>query len=246
MYSRARLSPLSALAAEDSSVCRARFAASIVRWTWVSMKPGLTVRWERSITRAPGGRPTDRSIFAIRLSSTRISAGPVRASEMPSNTLPHTRTNAFISTPPRAVILPILRRTQFCGRWLGFVGDRKVPAAANSHEPEPEAEDRAGNRHRGRREPRRGADDDHGRAGQSGDGVKIGAQYGGNFDQKHIAGHAAADPGQHAEERRHDRVEPEAERLLRTGNREETQPSGVEQEHRAAQPVDDGGAPEGG
>jgi hypothetical protein len=51
------------------------------------------------------------------------------------------------SAPPRAVILPILWRTRFRGRLLGFAGDRKVPAAANSDEPEPEAEDRAGNRH---------------------------------------------------------------------------------------------------
>jgi len=36
---------------------------------------------------------------------------------------------------------------------VGSLGDRKMPAAANSHEPEPEAEDRARNRHRGRREP---------------------------------------------------------------------------------------------
>src|SRR4051794_33887132 len=34
-----------------------------VRWTCVSMKPGLTVRSERSITRAPGGRSTERSIL---------------------------------------------------------------------------------------------------------------------------------------------------------------------------------------
>src|SRR5260370_23224603 len=175
MYSRAMLSPLSALAAEDWSVCSARFATSIVRWTWVSMKPGLTVRSERSITRAPGGRPTDPSSFAIRLPSTRISAGPVRASERPSNTLPHTRTSTLISEPPRAVILPILWRTRFRGR-LRFAGDRKVPAAANSDEPEPEAEDRPGNRHRGRREPQRGADHDHGRAGQGSEGVNIGAQ----------------------------------------------------------------------
>ena len=40
MYSRARLSPLSIWAEEDSSVCNAKFAASIVRWAWVSMKPG--------------------------------------------------------------------------------------------------------------------------------------------------------------------------------------------------------------
>ena len=36
---------------------------------------------------------------------------------------------------------------------VGSLGDRKMPAAANSHEPEPEAEDRARNRHRGRWEP---------------------------------------------------------------------------------------------
>jgi hypothetical protein len=91
-----------------------------------------------------------------------------------------------------------------------------------------EAENRAGNRHRGRREPQRDADHDHGRAGQGGNGVKIGAQHGGDLRQEHIAGHAAPDPGQHAEEHRHDRVEPEGERLLRTGNREEPQPCGVE------------------
>ena len=47
------------------------------------------------------------------------------------------------SAPPLAIILPSLRRTRFCGRWLGFAGDRKVPAVANSNKPEPEAEDRA-------------------------------------------------------------------------------------------------------
>src|SRR5919199_465527 len=175
MYSRARLSPLSALAAADWSVCSARFAASMVRWTWVSMKPGLTVRSERSITRAPGGRSTDRSIFAIRLSLTRISAGPVRVSEIPSNTLPHTRTSAFISEPSCAIILPILRRARFRGRLIGSFGERKVPAATKSREGEPEAENHACNRHRGRREPQYRTDPNHDRAGQGGDGGKIGA-----------------------------------------------------------------------
>jgi hypothetical protein len=64
------------------------------------------------------------------------------------------------SAPPRAVILLILRRTRFCGQWLGFVSDRRVPAAANSKKPEPKAENRPGNRHRGRREAQRGADHD--------------------------------------------------------------------------------------
>jgi hypothetical protein len=62
-----------------------------------------------------------------------------------------------------------------------------VPAAANCHEPEREAENRAGNRHCGRREPQRGADHDYGRAGQGGNGVKIGAQHDGDLRQEHIA-----------------------------------------------------------
>ena len=75
-------------------------------------------------------------------------------------------------------------RTRLRGWLLGSVGDGKVPAAANSHEPEPETEDRAGNRRRGRRELQCGADHDHGRAGQGGDSIKLGAQHGGNFGQK--------------------------------------------------------------
>ena len=64
MYSRAMLSPLSALVADEASVCRERSAASIVRWTWVSMKPGLTVRCDRSIVCASVGRRTDRADLA--------------------------------------------------------------------------------------------------------------------------------------------------------------------------------------
>src|SRR5438067_878623 len=97
-----------------------------------------------------------------------------------------------LSVPPRAVILSIARRTRFRRRLLGSAGNRKMPAAANSHEPETEAEDRARNRHRGRRESQSGADHDHGRTAERSDGVKIGAQHGRNLGQEHIAGHAAA------------------------------------------------------
>ena len=86
---------------------------------------------------------------------------------------------------------------------------------------------------------------DKSRTGQGGDGVKIGAQHSRDLGQEYIAGHAAADPGQHPEKRRNDRVEPEGERLLRAGNREEGQPNSVEQEHRAAQPADQGGPEKG-
>jgi hypothetical protein len=82
-----------------------------------------------------------------------------------------------IPSPLGALIVSILWRARIRGRPLRFAGDRKVPAAANSHEPEREAENRAGNRHRGRREPQRGAAHDHGRAGQGGNGVKIVADF---------------------------------------------------------------------
>ena len=84
------------------------------------------------------------------------------------------------ATPPRRHPSDLLAHA-LSGRLLGFAGDRKVPAAANSNKPEPEAEDRTGNRRRGRREPQRGADHDDGRTGQGGDGVKIGAQDGGDL-----------------------------------------------------------------
>src|SRR5438045_8302549 len=73
------------------------------------MNPGLTVRSKRSIRRASGGRSTECPISAIILSLTRISAGPVRLSETPSNTLPQTRTSAFIAQPS-LLIHPWARR----------------------------------------------------------------------------------------------------------------------------------------
>ena len=55
----------------------------------------------------------------------------------------------------------------------------------------------------------------HRSAGQRCDRVKVGAQDRGNFGQEDVAHHAAADAGQHPEQRRHDGIEPERERLLR-------------------------------
>src|SRR5215831_12032157 len=118
------------------------------------------------------------------------------------------RTMTLISGPLHMIIFPITRSVRIRGRSPGLVGDRKMPTVANSKKPEPEAENRAGDRHRGRLKPQRGADHHNGCSGQSGDGVKIGAQHGGDLGQQHIAGHAAADPGQHAEEGRHDRWNP--------------------------------------
>ena len=48
-----------------------------------------------------------------------------------------------------------------------------------------------------------------------GDRVKVGPQDRGNFGQEEVAHHAAADAGQHPEQRRHDGVQPKRERLLR-------------------------------
>ena len=74
------------------------------------MKPGVTVRSERSITRAPGGRPTDRSILAIRLPSTRISAGPVSASESHRTRCRRSEQRAHLRASLRRLILPHSRR----------------------------------------------------------------------------------------------------------------------------------------
>src|SRR5690242_16871589 len=75
----------------------------------------------------PGaGRPTPPTVRSPQSGYPRQGFPPDQSGlELPSNTLPHTRTNAFISTLPRAVILPNLQRVRFCGRWFGFVGDGK-------------------------------------------------------------------------------------------------------------------------
>jgi hypothetical protein len=60
---------LSALLAEDSSVCCVRWAASIVKCTLVSITPGPSVRSERSITCSARGPLADRAILVMRLPS---------------------------------------------------------------------------------------------------------------------------------------------------------------------------------
>src|ERR1700757_4404285 len=90
----------------------------------------------------------------------------------------------LISEPARAVMLSILPRARWRGRLLGFAGDRKTPTATDSREPEPEAEERAGDLYRSRRKPQRGADHHNGCAGQSGDGVNFGAQHDGDLGQQ--------------------------------------------------------------
>ena len=151
MYSRARLSPASALAAEDWSVCSARFAASIVRWTWVSMKPGAHCPLGEIDTRRTG-RPPHRSLYLCNpialdedLSWTGQSIG-----ETVEHIAAHQNERSSSQSLLTAAILPILRRTRWLRSAAVTPSDRKTPTAANGHKAEPKAEDRACDRHRGR------------------------------------------------------------------------------------------------
>ncbi len=85
-----------------------------------------------------------------------------------------------------------------------------------------------------------GACNHHRRTGQSGNGVKIGAQHGWNFGDKDIAHHASAYPRHHAEECRHNRIHAEGQRFLGAGHGEERQSPSVEQKDGVAPPVDAG------
>ena len=167
MYSRARLSPASAFAAEDWRVCRTRLEASIVRWTWVSMKPGLTVRSERSITVAPpAGLPTGRFLQSGCLrQGSRPGRSAYRRDRRTIGRIPERL--VLISEPLCVNVLPFVRRGRV--RMVRFAGRRKAPAPSNSHEPEPKAEDRAGDRHRGSREPQGCADHHNASTSKGGD-----------------------------------------------------------------------------
>lgn len=60
--------PVSAFRADDRSVCWGR-GEPIVRWTWVSTKPGVTVLSPRSITAASSGAATCGPMAVITPSS---------------------------------------------------------------------------------------------------------------------------------------------------------------------------------
>src|SRR4051812_39365206 len=92
------------------------------------MNPGLTVRSERSITCALGGRSTDGPILVIRFPSTRTCIGPLRVSETPSNRLPQSRTVAFIG------FLPSRRYT----RSVRLLSHGKFPAPPDRDEAQPD------------------------------------------------------------------------------------------------------------
>ena len=81
---------------------------------------------------------------------------------------------------------------------LVLASDGQLPAALDRHEAEPEAENRANDRHRGGGELQHAADHDHGCAGEGGDGIHIAAQHRGHLRHQHVAHHAATDSGQHA------------------------------------------------
>ena len=117
------------------------------------------------------------------------------------------------------------------GRSVWLTGDGKVPSPVNGHEAQREADDRARDGHRNIGEMQHVADHYHGSAGECSDGIEVGTQDCRNFGQENVARYAATDSGQHAHERRHDRIEPESERLLRAGYSEKCEPRTVEHEH---------------
>ena len=82
--------------------------------------------------------------------------------------------------------------------------------------------------------------DNRGRADQRGEGIDIRAQHSRYFPEQDIAHHAATDAGERAEENRPDRTDVVRECFIRAGGHEEAETGGVEQQHRAAQLVDEG------
>ena len=89
-----------------------------------------------------------------------------------------------------------------------------MPTTVNGHQTQPKAKERTNDRRCGRGKVQQVPSHHHRSAGQPCDRVKVGPQDRGNLGQEEVAHHAAADAGQHPEQRRHDGVQPERERLL--------------------------------
>ena len=73
----------------------------------------------------------------------------------------------------------------------------------------------------------------------AGHGIKLAVEYRGHTTEEHVAQDAAADAGQHAENRGHDRRQTEIQRFLRAHHREQTKTGGVEDEHRTLDAIND-------
>ncbi len=80
---------------------------------------------------------------------------------------------------------------------------------------------------------------------QSGESVDIGSQHRGDLPDEHVAHYPAADPRQRAEQNGRDRTDVKRQRFICAGGDEKAETSGVEQQDRAAQPIDQG-IPENG
>src|SRR6185369_2599970 len=84
----------------------------------------------------------------------------------------------------------------------------KVPVVLHGENSESETESRARQRCGFGRQLQHVCDHDGGRTEQSGHGVQLRSQHSGNLGQQNIPGHAAADPGHHAEQRSHHWIQP--------------------------------------
>ena len=87
--------------------------------------------------------------------------------------------------------------------------------------------------------------DDHRGAGECGHGVQLSVQDGGNFVDEQITKEAAADSGEHSEDRGHERIEPERECLFRAGDSKQPETSRIEEQNGRAQPLEARVPPEG-
>ena len=76
---------------------------------------------------------------------------------------------------------------------------------------------------------------DHAGPGERGHRVQLRPQDQWYLGQQQVAQHAATDPGQHPQRRRHRRVQAELERFLGPGHREHRQAHGIEHPHRVGQ-----------
>jgi len=75
---------------------------------------------------------------------------------------------------------------------------------------------------------------------QSGESVDIGSQHRRDLPDQHVAHHPAADSRQRAKQNGRDRTDVKRQRFISARHHEKAETSGVEQQDRAAQPIDQG------
>ena len=119
---------------------------------------------------------------------------------------------------------------------MGNASDGQSPAPVERHKSQKQAQGGPEKQPSGGGKAQPEAQGNRAGPGKGGDRIEFGAEDGRHLEGEQVAGHPAADAGDHSHHRRHDGGEAVGQGLLSAGHREEAEARRIEQQDRRASP----------